>query len=286
MKIRSSVKIALFVLIVGLGAIDAFGQTPQLLKRTTYKTDKFDFGVGGTIVIVGAPVGSIRVEGTRNREIEISAEIEVQAANEADLAKLTEVTGFTLQESLGRAAITSMGLNDRKTLPKALKKIPKNLIGLPYRIDYVIKVPNYCDLQIDGGKGDLTVSAVEGAMRINYLETDAKISLVGGGLNGTFGNGTVDIIMPNRSWRGNLIDTALSIGTMSVHLPWNLSAELDASILKTGSIENSLADLKPRDRKVPLTDKLIAAKAGNGGVPMKFTVGDGTLKLMPLSKPQ
>jgi len=286
MKIRSSVKIALFVLIVGLGAIDASGQTPQLLKRTTYKTDKFDFGVGGTVVIVGAPVGSIRVEGTRNREIEISAEIEVQAVNEADLAKLTEVTGFTLQESLGRAAITSMGLNDRKTLPKALKKIPKNLIGLPYRIDYVIKVPNYCDLQIDGGKGDLTVSAVEGAMRINYLETDAKISLVGGGLNGTFGNGTVDIIMPNRSWRGNLIDTALSIGTMSVHLPWNLSAELDASILKTGSIENSLADLKPRDRKVPLTDKLIAAKAGNGGVPMKFTVGDGTLKLMPLSKPQ
>jgi hypothetical protein len=283
MKIQTSIRIALFVFALGLGAAPLFGQS-QLLKRTTFKTDKFDFGVGGTVAIAGAPKGSIRVEGSQKNEIEISAEIEVQAATEADLAKLAEVTTFVLDESLGRASIMSVGTHDAKYLKQVAKKFPKTLIGLPFRIDYVVKVPHYCDLQIDGGKGDLTITGVEGSIRVNYLDTNAKIALIGGGLNGTFGSGTVELTMPNRSWRGNAIDTALTTGTMSVAMPMRVSAELDATILHTGKIENAFADFKPRDRKVPFTDKLIEARAGSGGVPMKFTVGDGTLKLMMIGK--
>lgn len=285
MKINSTARTAHFVLIVGLCAITTLGQA-QLLKRTTYKTDKFDFGAGGTVVISGAPNGSIRIEGTQKNEIEISAEIELRAPTEADLAKLAAVTTFVTEESVGRTGIMSVGTHDTKYLKRAAKKFPKNLIGLPFRIDYVIKVPHYCDLQIDGGKGDLTISNVEGSMRINYLDTNAKIVLVGGGLNATFGSGTVDLTMPNRSWRGNAIDTALSTGTMSVHLPVNVSAELDATILRTGKIENAFTDFKPRDRKVLFTEKSIEAKAGSGGVAMKFTVGDGTLKLLKIGKPE
>jgi len=283
MKTLILVRSGLVVLMLSFGTFVVLGQQ-QLLKRTTYKTDKFDFSAGGTIEIKGAPLGSIRVEARSKNEIEISAEVEVQAVTESDLAKLAEVTGYAVDESASRVSITSIGLNDKKSLPKALRKLPKNLIGLPYKIDYVIKVPRYCDLQIDGGKGDLSVIGVEGAIHINYLSTDAKISLVGGGLNGTFGTGTIDVTMPNRSWRGNAIDVALSSGTMSVHLPVNLSAELDATIVKTGSIENGLDGLRPRDRKVPLTDKLISANAGSGGVSMKFTVGNGTLRLIKLGK--
>ncbi|MEP7076590.1 MAG: hypothetical protein ABI878_12355 [Acidobacteriota bacterium] len=285
MKIQKLFRIALFVSMLTSAAFVSFAQ-PQLLKRTTYKTDKFDFGSGGTVEITGSPIGSIRVEGGTKNEIEISAEIEVQASNEADLAKLSELTSYVLDDTPGRASITSFGLNDRKSLPKALKKLPKNLIGLPYKIDYVIKVPRYCDLQVDGGKGDLSVTGVEGAIKVNFLIGDSKIALIGGGLNATFGTGTVDVSMPDRSWRGSTIDVALSSGTISVHLPANVSADLDASVVKTGSIENGLGNLKPRDRKIPITDKLIAAKAGNGGVAMKFTVGDGTLKLIPIAKPQ
>ena len=268
---------------LSIGAIFALGQ-PQLLKRTTYKTDKFDFGPGGTVVITGAPLGSIRVEGTQKGEIEISAEIEVQAATEADLAELAKVTTFTTEESIANTGIRSVGTNDAKYMKQVAKKIPKKLMGIPYRIDYVIKVPHYCDLQIDGGKGDLTVSNVEGAMRVNYLESNATIALVGGGLNLTMAAGTLDLTMPNRSWRGGAIDAALNKGTMSVHLPSNVSAEMDATILRTGAIENAFGDFKPRDRKVPFTEKSVQGKAGSGGVTMKYTVGDGTLKLMKIGK--
>jgi len=272
----------LSALLLAVFSIAAFSQTTPLQKRTTYKTDRFDFGVGGTLAISGAPVGSIRIEGWKNREIEISAEIEVQANSEADLAKLGGVTTFVLEESLGRTGIISVGTHDKKYMKRVGKKFPKQLLAMPFRIDYVIRVPQYCDLQVDGGRGDLTISGVEGTFKLNYLETHAKINLIGGGITAVFGKGTVDLTVPSSSWRGRFADVQLATGEMHVRLPNGLNAELDATILRTGKIENEYAGLKPRVRKAEFTDKSIVAKSGIGGIPLKFTVGDGTLKISTL----
>jgi hypothetical protein len=276
MKIRNVLLLGLLFIAFSTAA---FPQTAPLLKRTTYKTDKFDFGVGGTLSVTGAPVGSIRIEGTRNREIEISAEIEVSANSEADLAKLSEVTTFVLQESLGRTGVISVGTHDKQFIKKLGKKFPKHLVGMPFRIDYVIKVPQYCDLQIDGGNGDLSITGVEGTFRLNYLETNAVLNLKGGAVLAVFGKGKVDLTVPTVSWRGRFADVQLASGDMIVHLPNGINAELDAKILRTGKIENAYAGLIPRVRRAEFTEKSIVAKSGAGGTPLKFTVGDGTLKL-------
>ena len=113
--------------------------------------------------------------------------------------QLAKVTGFMLDESMGRTGIVSVGTHDKAYLKRISKKFPKTLIGLPFKIDYVIKVPRYCDLQIDGGKGDLYVGGVEGTMKINYVDTKATLDLVGGGVFATFGGGTVDVKVPTRS---------------------------------------------------------------------------------------
>jgi len=254
------------------------------LSRIVTKTDKLDFGAGGTVAIMGAPNGSIRVEAAQRNEVEVTAEIELKASTEADLALLEKVTGFVLDESLGRVAINSVGTYDKKYLKQVSKKFPKNLIGLPFKIDYVVKVPRYTDLQIDGGVGDIRIFGIEGAIKINSVESATELGLIGGGVNGTFQKGSVKIIMPDHSWRGNAIDVALASGEMDVFLPVNLSAELDASILKSGKIQNDLLNLQPRVRTVKFTEQSISAKAGNGGVPMKFTVGNGTLRLHTIGK--
>jgi hypothetical protein len=258
--------------------------TSAQLNRVITKTDKLDFGAGGTVAIIGAPKGTIRVEAASRSEVEITAEITVQAATEADLATLEHVTSYVLNESLGRVTINSVGTNDNKYLKQIAKKFPKNLIGLPFSINYVVKVPRYCDLQIDNGIGDISVVGVEGNLRINSLESNTRLDLVGGGVNATFQKGKVSITMPNRSWRGDAIDVALAAGDMDVYLPITLSAELDATILKSGKIENELLDLKPRIRTVKFTEQSISAKAGGGGVPMKFTVGEGTLRLKTIGR--
>lgn len=269
----------LFVFCVASGS---FAQTKPLLKRTTYKTETVDFGVGGTVSIVGAPNGAITIEGWQKNEVEISAEIEVQGASESDLAQLAQISTYILDESFGHLRISSVGVHDKKYIKTVAKKFPKNLLEMPLKIDYKIKVPTFCDLEIDGGHGDLTLSNVEGAMRIRVLETNAKLNLVGGTLLGTFGKGNVDVTIPSRSWRGRNVDIQLATGTINVQFPPNLSAFVDAQVLRTGQIENSYGLLKPRER-AKFTDKSINAKAGNGGAQLSFTVGDGTLKISEIA---
>jgi hypothetical protein len=281
MKIQNALLLGFLVAAFSFAAV---AQQPKpLLKRTTYKTDKFDFGSGGTLSVSGAPVGSIRIEGWKNREIEISAEIEVTASTEEDLTKLSQITTFVLEESLGRTGIISVGTHDKQYLKKLGKKFPKELLGLPFRIDYVIKVPQYCDLHVDGGRGDLSISGVEGMFKLNYLDTNAKLDLKGGGVLAVFGKGNVDLTVPSVSWRGRFADVSLASGDMNVHLPSGINAELDATILRTGKIENGYLGLTPRVRKAEFTDKSIVAKSGVGsGTSLRFTVGDGTLKLSSL----
>lgn len=250
----------------------------QNLKRTTYKTESIEFGVGGTITIVGAPKGSIVIEGWSKNEIEVSAEIEMEAATEADLAELAKVNGFAIDEDFGHVRVMSLGTHDKDYMKRVAKKFPKKLLNSPLKIDYKIKVPRFSDLEINSGTGDLKLSNVEGAMLIKAFEGNANLDLIGGTIDATFGSGNVDVKIGSRSWRGRQANFQLASGTLNVQFPNNMNAEIDASVLRTGKIENSLTALKPRDRS-KFSEKSMMAKAGSGGALLSFTVGDGTLKM-------
>lgn len=253
-------------------------QTKPLIKRTTYKTESIEFRAGGTVSIVGAPNGSVIVEGWQKNEIEVSADIQMQAETETDLARLAQINSFVLAENFGHVSIVSVGTHDKNYLKRVFKKLPKNLLEMPFRIDYRIKVPSFCRLEIDGGRGDLSVSKVDGAMRINFLNSNAKLDLIGGTINTTFGSGNVDVAIQTPIWHGGSLDVQMANGTVSVELLSNLDAEINAKILRTGHIENAFNSLKPRSR-TKFTEKLINAKAGKGGALLSFTIGDGTIKI-------
>jgi hypothetical protein len=280
MKNQKIINTLFFVFAAFAFSLPAFAQTTgQLLKKTTYKTDSVEFGAGGTVSVTGAPNGSISIEGWNKAEIEVSAEIEIQAGTEADLAQLASVDSFVIEQGFNSTRIVSVGTFDNDYMKRTAKKFPKALLAMPFKIDYKIKVPRYCDLNITGGDGDFSLVGVDGEVYVKYLNSNAKINLVGGSLQATFGGGTVDVTISTRSWRGRFADIQLATGTMNVQLPLSFNAEVDATVLRSGQIENSFAELKPRSRNAQFTEKSISAKAGVGGVPLKFTVGDGTLKI-------
>lgn len=279
MKIKNIFSLFLLGVFLTVFSFVSYSQTKTLLKRTDYKNEKLDFGVGGTLSVIGAPKGSISIEGWQNREVEISAEIMSEAATEADLALLSKINGFVIDDTFGKVSVVSVGTFDKKYVKKSDKKFPKHLLNAPLRIDYKIKVPLYTDLEITNGNGDFNVSNVEGTFRINLIESNAKFDLVGGILDATVGNGTVDVNIATRNWRGKMTSVQLASGTMNVFLPLNFNAYLDAEVLRTGKIENNYNYLKPRERRMQFTEKQVFAKSGNGGVSLKFTVGDGSLNL-------
>jgi hypothetical protein len=250
----------------------------QLLKRSTTRRETRRFAYGGTVTVIGAPRGSVTIEGWPRNEVELVADIELNAATEADLDQLATVNSFVFDEDLNHLSVLTTGTHDRSYMKKTAKNFPKKLLNLPWKIDYKLRVPANTDLEINAGYGPVKLSGVEGSMRISATESETALTLTGGIVSTTVTAGTVTLAVPVRSWRGGGAEIRLATGVINVDLPAGFNGDIDAEILRTGKIVNAHDGLASRE-KPGITERTVRARAGAGGAYFKFTVGDGTVNI-------
>jgi len=230
------------------------------------------------VTVVGAPRGSIIVEGWSKNEVDLTAEIEVQAATEEDMARMAAVTGFIFDDDSNHLSLITTGIHDKAYLRKADKKFPKTLLSMPWKIDYHLKVPINTDLEINGGTSVINVNGVEGALRVNAPEAQVDLTLTGRSANVIVGGGTINFSVPDRSWRGSGADVQLATGKLNVQLPAGFSGDIDADILRIGKVVNEYG-VEGRER-LSINEKSVHGRAGSGGAYLKFTVGDGEIHIV------
>jgi hypothetical protein len=250
----------------------------ELLKRTTTRKESARFNFGGTVTVVGAPRGSVTIEGWQRNEVELTAEIEQTALTEADLDQLAKVNTFVFDEDLNHLSVLSTGTHDREFMKKAAKNFPKKLLNFRWKIDYVLRVPANTDLEVTAGYGAVKVSGVEGALRISATESETELTLTGGAVSTTVTSGVVKLTIPVRSWRGAGADIRLATGILIVDLPAGFNGDIDADILRGGQIINTHDGLVARE-KPGIQPQTMRARAGAGGAFFKLTVGDGTVNI-------
>ena len=250
-----------------------------LLTRTTTRHESRRFFYAGTVTVTGAPTGSVTIEGWPRNEVEISAEIELQAPTEADLSRLAALNNFVIDEDANHLRIITTGTHDRAFMKRAARDFPKSLIGLPWKVDYHIKVPALTDLEINAGIGPTRLAGVEGTIRLNAVQTNATLSLTGGLVSVIVQSGTVDVTIPALSWHGLGADIKVASGSLSLGLVPGFSGEINAAVLRTGEIKNAYPNLEPRERTT-ITAQSLRARAGNGGGTLTLTVGEGTIQIM------
>jgi hypothetical protein len=257
-----------------------------LLKRTTTRRELKRLGYGGSVTIYGAPEGSVNVEAWTRSEVEITAEVEQSADTEVNLTRLAALNTFSVDEDVNHVSVLTVGLHERKYAKRAARGLPKNLLSMPWRIDYRVKVPAACDLEINAGRGALVVRGVEGALRINAGGgPDSLFALAGGDVEATLAAGPVTVRPSARSWRGRGLRLRLASGDLTVELPAGFSGDVDAEVLRAGRVENVYTGLTPRERTAP-TERSLQARAGNGGATLSFTVGDGNILVRQVSSKQ
>jgi hypothetical protein len=254
-----------------------------LLKRTTTRHESLRLGYGGTVTIAGAPTGSLTIEGWQRSEVEVTAEIELQAPTAADLDRLAPLNNMAIDEDANHIRIITTGTHDKKFLKRAAKDLPKSLMGLPWKIDYHIKVPVMTDLVIDSGNGPIKLSGIEGSIRLNALQSDADLSLTGTDVSVLIQTGTVKVSIPARAWRGLGAEIKLATGKLNLELMPGFNAEITAEVLRTGEVKSSFSGLEPRERN-SITTKSVRARAGSGGATLRFTVGDGMIDISSSAK--
>ena len=260
-------------------------QAQTLLKRTTTRHEVRRLGFGGSVTIYGAPEGSITVEAWQKSEVEITADIEQSAGTEEELTRLAAVNGFVVDEDVNHLRLMTVGVHDRKYVKRVARDLPKNLLAMPWKIDYHLRVPSSCDLEIYSGRGALSVSNVEGALRVNAGEGGASFTLAGGDVEATLKGGPVRVRVLARSWRGQGMSVRLASGDLTVELPAGFSGDINAEVLNAGRVENAYAGLAPREH-TETTERSLQGRAGAGGATLSFTVGDGTLRIVQESSKQ
>jgi hypothetical protein len=235
------------------------------------------------VTLIAAPRGSVTVEGWARNEVEVTANIELQAPTEADLDQLVRVNTFVFDEDLNHVSILTTGTHDRAFMKRSAKNFPKKLLNLPWKIDYRVRVPINTDLEVNAGHGEVKLSGVEGALRLSATESDTMLILTGGTVSGTVTAGSITFSIPARSWRGGGADIRIASGTINVDLQPGFSGDIDADVLRTGKIVNTYDGLTFRE-KPGLTERTVRARAGAGGAYFKFTVGDGTVNIRRASQ--
>jgi hypothetical protein len=250
----------------------------QLLTRTSTRRETRRFAYGGTVTLIGAPRGSVTVEGWPRNEVELTATIELKGPTEAELDQLALVNTFVFDEDLNHISVLTTGTHDRAFMKRAAKNFPKKLLNLPWKIDYRLRVPANTDLEINAGHGPVKLSGVEGSMRVTATESETAVTASGGILSTTVTFGVITFTVPSRSWRGSGADIRIASGTLNVDLPPGFSGDIDAEVLRTGKIVNTYEGLVSRE-KPGITERIVRARTGAGGPYFKFTVGDGTVNI-------
>jgi hypothetical protein len=254
------------------------------VKRTINRRATHRLPYGGSVTLVAPPVSSITIEGWSRSEIDIEADIELQAPTEADLDLLASINNIAVDVDTNHVRILTSGTHDKKYLQRVAKKFPKTLIGLPWKIDFRLKIPALTDVEIDSGIGPIKLSGVEGSIRLEALQSDAELTLTGGYFTGLIQRGAVKIVIPSRNWRGLGANLQLAGGTLDVILAPGFSGDIDASVLRLGAIKNSYAGVTPREGTAN-NPRLLLGRAGAGGAKLSFTVGDGMLEIKSSGRP-
>jgi hypothetical protein len=247
---------------------------PPALVRTTTRNETRRLGYGGTLTLIGAPEGSTTVEGWSRNEVEVRAEIQMRADTEQDLDRLAAVNGFVLDEDLNHLRVLTIGTHDRAFMKAHAKNFPKKLLGLPWKIDYRIRVPMSVDLDINAGRGPISLTSVEGNIRVSSPQSETKLEFAGGTVSTTIAAGRVTLKVLGRSWHGVGADIKVAAGDITLELPAGFSGDLDADILRAGEIENTYEGLEARE-KPGITKQKVKGRMGSGGGFLRLTVGDG-----------
>ncbi len=200
----------------------------------------------------------------------------MRADSEADLDRLAAVNGFIVDEDSNHVRVLSTGTHDKTFMRSVAKKFPKTLLGLPWKIDYRIRVPISIDLEVNAGRGPINLAGVEGNIQLSATESETNLKLSGGTLVATIAIGKLNLNIPVRSWRGVGADIRIAAGEVSVEFPPAFDGDLDAEILRSGQMTDLYGGLEARESP-GLTPQKMKARAGAGGALFQFTVGDGTI---------
>jgi len=215
-------------------------------------------GVGRLTVDAGQN-GGATVKGWMRSDVLVRTRVEAAADTQSAAAAVAS-----------QVLIDSSGGQVRATGPDSAN-------NARWSVSYEIFVPQSTDLNLKGNNGGLTVADVRGQIHFDVNNGGVHLKRVAGDVSGATVNGGIQVELAGATWDGGQLELTTHNGGVSVAMPSNYSAHLQAET-GLGSIQSDFpvtmqGNVRPRqlDFSVGAGGPLIHITTSNGGIRLKRT---------------
>ena len=165
---------------------------------------------GGALTVDAGQNGGISVEAWDRNDIRVRAIVRTNARSDERSRQLA--SGVQIQSGGGRVSATGPDTERREN----------------WSVSYRINVPRRTDLDLNASNGGITISGVSGNLRFDTNNGGVRLADLGGRVNGRTVNGGLTVNLSGDRWDGEGIDVETSNGGVTVSIPDNYNAELEA----------------------------------------------------------
>jgi DUF4097 and DUF4098 domain-containing protein YvlB len=144
-----------------------------------------------------------------------------------------------------------------------------------WSVSYRINVPRRTDLDLSASNGGITINGVSGNLRFDTTNGGVRLADLGGRVNGRTTNGGLIVNLSGDRWDGEGIDVETSNGGVTLSIPENYNAELEARTINGGmNIDFPITLQGELSSRRGITTTL-----GSGGPTVRVRTNNGGLKI-------
>jgi hypothetical protein len=255
------------------------------LKQVTERV--FPLEAGGE-VRVDSQNGRISVEAWNRSEVRIQITREVRSGSDEQAADLMKQLRADVE--VGKDHIAIKSVYPKRVQNVGIWDVLGQRVGA-VNIHYYLQVPRETELdlrtsngevRVRGTTGDVTaattnggidVSGVTGALDVRTTNGEIQLSGIDGSASGGTTNGTVEAEL-DRLAAGGEVDLSTTNGDVTVALPANLAATLDATTTN-GRVRVAFRVTTQGD----ISSKRIRGTIGGGGIPISLRTTNGNIEI-------
>jgi DUF4097 and DUF4098 domain-containing protein YvlB len=210
---------------------------------------------GGTLSVDGMQNGGISVKGWERNEILVRYRIQTQASTQAEADSLASQIRVSTAGGQVRAEGPEQGDDSH------------------WDVGYEIFVPRQTDLSLRTHNGGISISDVRGGISFEAQNGGVSLKRVGGNVKGETVNGGLSVDLAGSSWEGEGLNVKTTNGGLSVSVPDNYSAHLEA-----GTVNGSFA-VSPELGEVARGAKQLSLNLGSGGTNLRIQTTNGGVSI-------
>lgn len=210
---------------------------------------------GGTLNVDGMQNGGISVKGWERNDILVRYRIQTQAATQAEADSLASQIRVTTASGQIRA------------------EGPEQMNKAHWDVGYEIFVPRQSNLSLKTHNGGIGISGVRGQIEFEALNGGVSLKQLGGNVKGATVNGGLSVELIGSNWDGEGLNVKTTNGGLSVSVPDNYSAQLNAGTVNGGF------NVSPSIAEVARGAKQLSVNLGSGGTNLRIYTTNGGVSI-------